>query len=63
MYLGGMLLFLLLNYGLLVVGKVLAGTSEPLIFPNGGWRLLIVVWLVELVILGLLLANRSINIR
>ena len=59
MYLGGMLLFLLLNYGLLVVGKVLAGTSEPLIFPNGGWRLLIVVGLVELVILGLLLANRS----
>lgn len=42
-----------------LVGKVLAGTSEPLIFPNGGWRLLIVVWLVELVILGLLLANRS----
>ncbi|MCS2890259.1 histidine kinase [Parabacteroides faecis] len=59
MYIGGMSLFLLLNYGLLVVAKLLAGIQEPFIFPNGGWRILIVVWLVELVILGLLLANRS----
>ena len=59
MYVGGMSLFLLLNYGLLVVAKLLAGIPEPFIFPNGGWRILIVVWLVELVILGLLLANRS----
>ena len=59
MYIGGMSLFLLLNYGLLVVAKLLAGIQEPFIFPNGGWRILIVVWLVELVILGLLLVNRS----
>lgn len=56
-----MLMFLLLNYGLLVVAKLLAGASSPFIFPNGGVRILIVVWLVELVILGLLLANRSIQ--
>ncbi|WP_455638304.1 sensor histidine kinase [Parabacteroides sp.] len=59
MYAGGMLLLLLLNYGLLVIAKYLAGLSVPFLFPNGGWHILIVVWLVELVILGLLLANRS----
>ena len=56
-----MLLFLLLNYSLLVVAKILVGMNDPLIFPNGGWRILLLVWLVELVILGLLLANRSIQ--
>ena len=56
-----MLLFLLLNYSLLVVAKMLVGMNDPLIFPNGGWRILLIVWLVELVILGLLLANRSIQ--
>lgn len=54
-----MLLFLLLNYSLLVAAKMLIGADHPLRFPNGGWRILIIVWLVELVILGLLLANRS----
>lgn len=52
-------MFLLLNYGLMVTAKLLAGASYPFTFPNGGWRILITVWLVELVILGLLLANRS----
>lgn len=61
MYVMVMLLFLLLNYSLLVVAKMLVGVDNPLIFTNGGWRILIVVWLVELVILGLLLANRSIQ--
>lgn len=56
-----MLLFLLVNYGLLVIAKLLVGASQPYIFPNGGIRILIIVWLVELVILGLLLANRSIQ--
>lgn len=56
-----MLTFLLINYGLLVVAKMLVGASKPFIFPNGGIRILIVVWLVQLVILGLLLANRSIQ--
>lgn len=53
------LMFFLLNYGLLVAAKFLVGASQPFIFPNGGWRILITAWLVELVILGLLLANRS----
>ena len=54
-------MFFLLNYSLLVTAKLLAGASHPFMFPNGGWRILITVWLVELVILGLLLANRSIR--
>ena len=54
-----MLMFFLLNYGLLVTAKFLVGASHPFVFPNGGWRILILVWVVELVILGLLLANRS----
>lgn len=60
-YASVMLMFLLLNYGLLVTAKILVGAPHPFIFPNGGMRILIVVWLVELVILGLLLANRSIQ--
>lgn len=54
-----MLMFFLLNYGLLVTAKFLVGASRPFVFPHGGWRILIIVWLAELVILGLLLANRS----
>lgn len=53
-----MLMFFLLNYGLLVTAKLIAGASHPFLFPNGGVRILVLVWLVELVILGLLLANR-----
>lgn len=60
-YIGVMGMFFLLNYGLLVTAKLLVGASHPFVFPNGGWRVLITVWLVELVILGLLLANRSIH--
>lgn len=53
------LLFFLVNYGLLVTAKLIVGATHPFTFPNGGIRLLISVWLIELVILGLLLANRS----
>lgn len=60
-YLLVMFLYLLLNYALLVTAKMLVGASSPFVFPNGGMRILLVVWLVELVILGLLLANRSIQ--
>ena len=49
------LLFFLLNYSLLIVGKLLVGSYNIFIFPNGGWRILFLVWLVELVIVGLLL--------
>ena len=55
------LLFLLLNYGLLVAAKLMGGSEHPFIFQRGGIRILITVSLVELVILGLLLANRSIK--
>ena len=58
-YVAVMLLYLLLNYGLLVFAKILAGAVNLFTFVNGGWQLLITVWLVELVILGLVLANRS----
>ena len=58
-YTAVMLSFLLLNYGMLVAAKFLAGTMSPFSFQTGGIRILLVVWLVELVILGLLLANRS----
>lgn len=58
-YTSVMLLFLLVNYSLLVSAKLLVGAAHPFTFLNGGGRILTLVWLVELVILGLLLANRS----
>lgn len=48
-----------INYALLVVAKLLAGAEHPFTFPNGGMRILIIVWLVVLVVLGLLSANKS----
>lgn len=48
-----------INYALLVAAKLLVGAASPFIFPNGGVRILILVWLVELVVLGLLSANYS----
>ncbi len=62
-YIAVTLLFFLLNYSLLIVGKLLVGSYNIFIFPNGGWRILFLVWLVELVIVGLLLSNRSILYR
>lgn len=52
-------MFFIVNYGFLVVGKLLAGSLHPFSLPNSGMRMLIVVWLVELSVLGLLLANRA----
>lgn len=60
-YLLVMLMFFLLNYGLLVSAKLLAGASRPFTFYAGGKFVLVLVWLVELVILGLLLAFRAIR--
>lgn len=54
-----MVMFLVLNYGLLVAAKLLAGAMHPFVFLNGGERILLMIWLVELIVLGLLLANRS----
>ena len=61
LYTSVIFMLFLLNYGLLVIAKLLVGAEYPYTFPNGGVRILIVVWLVELVILGLLLANNSIQ--
>lgn len=58
-YLGVLSMFLVVDYGFLVTGKLLAGAQHPFTFPNGGVRMLVVVWLVELAVLGLLLANRA----
>lgn len=57
-YGGVSLLLLALNYGMLVVAKLMVGANHAYTFPNGGIRVLIMVWLVELVILGLLVVNR-----
>ena len=46
-YIAVTLLFFLLNYSLLIVGKLLVGSYNIFIFPNGGWRILFLVWLVE----------------
>lgn len=54
------LMLLLLNYGLLTVAKLLAGAKNPFTFQNGGIQILILVWLIELLILSLLIANKSI---
>lgn len=53
------ILLLILNYVLLATAKMIAGVHEPFLFANGGYRILIVVWFIELIIIGLLLVNRS----
>ncbi len=60
-YLLVMLMFFLLNYGLLVSAKLLAGGIASFYFLCRGKFVLVLVWLVELVILGLLLAFRAIR--
>ncbi len=50
----------LVNYGLLVLAKLLVGVSEPYFFPNGGGRVLIILWLLDLIIVGLLVINQSV---
>ena len=57
------LLFLLLNYSLFVVAKVLADVPPVLNFSRSGWHLLIIVWMAEMVIVGLLLSNRTLRIN
>lgn len=61
LYAAVIFMLFILNYGLLVIAKLLVGAAHPYTFPNGGVRILVLVWLVELVILGLLLANNSIK--
>lgn len=54
-----MFLFLLLNYGLFVSAKILANAEPIFKFSSSGWHLLLAVWMVELVVMGLLLSNRT----
>lgn len=53
------IILLLLNYVLLATAKMIAGAHEPFLFANGGHRILLIVWFIELIIMGLLLVNRS----
>lgn len=53
-------ILLLLNYVLLATAKMIAGSNEPFIFVNSGHRILLIVWFIELIIIGLLLVNRSV---
>lgn len=59
MYFLVMLMFFFINYSFLVAAKLLSGIPQPFVFPNGGVRILILAWLVEMEILGLLLTNRA----
>ena len=60
-YLSVIFLFLLLNYGLFVTAKVLADVEPIFNFSPSGWKLLLVVWMIEMVVVGLLLANRTLQ--
>lgn len=51
-------LLLLLNYSLFVAAKILTDVEPVFNFSRSGWILLMVVWLVELVVIGLLLSNQ-----
>lgn len=51
--------YLLIDYGFLVSAKLLSDAPQPFCFPHGGIRILIIVWVIEMGILGLLLANRA----
>lgn len=58
-YIGIALALFLLNYAVFVTIKLVVGAHHPFLFPNGGWGILLLIWLVEWVVIGLLMANRS----
>src|SRR5574344_2583013 len=51
---------LFVNYGLLVLAKMLVGVDNPFIFNRGG-GILIILWLLDLIIVGLLVVNQSVR--
>lgn len=53
------LMLMVLNYGLIVSGKLFAGALHPFTFPNGGTRILVIVLMAEMVIIGLIIANEA----
>lgn len=58
-YVGVMAIYFALNYGFLVAAKLLTDVPQPFVFPNGGTRILVIVWFIEMIVLGLLLSNRA----
>lgn len=54
-----MLSTLVPNYIMFVTAKLLTGSTPAFLFPNGGLPILVLVWLIELVVVGLLSANKS----
>lgn len=58
-YVAVALVLFLLNYAVFVAIKLTVGARHPFLFPNGGWGILLLVWLMEWVVIGLLMANRS----
>jgi sensor histidine kinase YesM len=54
------IVLLLFNYSLLVIAKILVGINDPFVFQNGGGKVLIVLWLLQLIIVGLLVINQSV---
>ena len=59
MYLLLTVILLFINYGILLIAKLLIYPHSYHIFPNGGYRILIAVWLIEIVVVVLVLANRT----
>ncbi len=53
-YMSVIFLFLMLNYGVFVTAKILANVEPIFNFSRSGWNLLIVVWMAEMVVIGLL---------
>lgn len=52
-------LLFIVNYGLVVLAKFLAGSSHILILRAEGLRIFFVVWFVELIVVSLLVANET----
>ena len=61
LYITVIFLFLALNYGLFVTAKILANVEPVFSFSRSGWNLLIVIWMAEMVVIGLLLSNRTLQ--
>lgn len=61
LYITVILLFLALNYGLFVTVKILADVKPVFNISRSGWYLLILVWFAEMVVIGLMLSNRTLQ--
>lgn len=53
------LLLFIINYLLMAFAKYLIIGQGEILFPYAGMRWLLIVWIVELIVMGLLLLNRS----